>query len=474
MKTSYKIYAMLLLAAVVTTSCKVSKDVDTPTDAYPEKYRGAAAASANDTTSAADIQWKAFFAEKDLVKLIDSAVARNYDLQLAQKNIEIAQLRLSQSKWNNVPQVNLGVTATSSRPSDNSLNGISLNQFLDKKHIEDYTISAGLSWEADIWGKIKSQNKATLALYLQSEEARKALQTAIVANVAKGYYNLLMLDSQLKIAKENLALNDNTLVLIRLQFDSGQVNSLAVQQAEAQRLVAAQLVPQLQQNIAIQENALSILAGSFPSAKQRENILEGIELKKNLATGVPSVLVSKRPDVRSAQLALQQANARVGIAKTSLYPSLTITAAGGLNSFETSNWFNIPGSLFGAVAGGLTQPLLNSRKLRTQYKIAQTEREQSVLLFRKQVLVAVGEVSDALVQLEKLDDQQGIAQQRVETLQQATKNANMLFQNGMATYLEVIVAQGNILQSQLELASVKRQLLSANVELYRSLGGGWQ
>jgi len=474
MKTSYKIYAMLLLAAVVTTSCKVSKDVDTPTDAYPEKYRGAAAASANDTTSAADIQWKVFFAEKDLVRLIDSAVARNYDLQLAQKNIEIAQLRLSQSKWNNVPQVNLGVTATSSRPSDNSLNGISLNQFLDKKHIEDYTISAGLSWEADIWGKIKSQNKATLALYLQSEEARKALQTAIVANVAKGYYNLLMLDSQLKIAKENLALNDNTLVLIRLQFDSGQVNSLAVQQAEAQRLVAAQLVPQLQQNIVIQENALSILAGSFPSAKQRENILEGIELKKNLATGVPSVLVSKRPDVRSAQLALQQANARVGIAKTSLYPSLTITAAGGLNSFETSNWFNIPGSLFGAVAGGLTQPLLNSRKLRTQYKIAQTEREQSVLLFRKQVLVAVGEVSDALIQLEKLDDQQGIAQQRVETLQQATKNANMLFQNGMATYLEVIVAQGNILQSQLELASVKRQLLSANVELYRSLGGGWQ
>jgi len=474
MKTSYKIYTTLLLAAVVTTSCKVSKDVDTPTDAYPEKYRGTAAASANDTTSAADIQWKAFFAEKDLVQLIDSAVAKNYDLQLAQKNIEIAQLRLSQSKWNNVPQVNLGVTATSSRPSDNSLNGISLNQFLDKKHIEDYTISAGLSWEADIWGKIKSQNKATLALYLQSEEARKALQTAIVANVAKGYYNLLMLDSQLKIAKENLALNDNTLVLIRLQFDSGQVNSLAVQQAEAQRLVAAQLVPQLQQNIAIQENALSILAGSFPSAKQRENILEGIELKKNLATGVPSVLVSKRPDVRSAQLALQQANARVGITKASLYPSLTITASGGLNSFETSNWFNIPGSLFGAVAGGLTQPLLNSRKLRTQYKIAQTEREQSVLLFRKQVLVAVGEVSDALVQLEKLDDQQGIAQQRVETLQQATKNANMLFQNGMATYLEVIVAQGNILQSQLELASVKRQLLSANVELYRSLGGGWQ
>ena len=474
MKTSYKIYTMLLLAAVVTTSCKVSKDVDAPTDAYPEKYRDAAAAPATDTTSAADIQWKAFFAEKDLVQLIDSAVAKNYDLQLAQKNIEIAQLRLSQSKWNNVPQLNLGVTATSSRPSDNSLNGISLNQFLDKKHIEDYTISAGLSWEADIWGKIKSQNKASLALYLQSEEARKALQTAIVANVAKGYYNLLMLDSQLKIAKENLTLNDNTLALIRLQFGSGQVNSLAVQQAQAQRLIAAQLVPQLQQNIAIQENALSILAGSFPSAKQRENTLEGIELKKNLATGVPSVLVSKRPDVKSAQLALQQANARVGITRASLYPSLTITAAGGLNSFETSNWFNIPGSLFGAVAGGLTQPLLNSRKLRTQYKIAQTEREQTVLLFRKQVLVAVGEVSDALVQIEKLDDQQGIAQERVETLQQATKNANMLFQNGMATYLEVIVAQGNILQSQLELASVKRQLLSANVELYRSLGGGWQ
>ena len=378
--TTYKmknyITKIVMIAILITTiiSCKVSKDIETPKDAFPENFRNASVSK--DTTSIADLEWKNFFTEKDIIQLIDSAVTRNNDLQIATKNIEIAQYRFTQSKWGNVPQVNLNVSASTSNPSDNSFTGKNLGQALGQNHIDDYSAGATLSWEADIWGKIKNQKKGAFAGYLQSEEVKKALQTTIVANVSKGYYNLLMLDAQLEIAKQNYKLNDSTTNIIKLKYDAGQVTSLAIQQSEAQKLVSAQLIPQLEQNIAIQENALSVLTGSFPNSKTRTTRLSALEVKNNNAIGIPSSLVSRRPDVKSAELALKVANANVGITKADLYPALRITAQGGVNSFETSNWFNIPASLFGTVAGGLTQPLLNNKKVRTQYNIAVAEREK--------------------------------------------------------------------------------------------------
>lgn len=465
-------FMLMLLVLVTLASCNVSKSIETPKDALPLAYRYT---SEVDTTGTiADISWKDFFKETSLIKLIDSAIVRNNDLQIAQKNIEAAQWQLKQAKWNNSPELNLQLTGTSTRLSDNSLNGLSTTAFLGKHHIEDYNASVGLSWEADIWGKIKNQKKEALTGYLQSEEAKKAWQTVIVANVSKGFYNLLMMDAQLEIARKNLTLNDSTLFVINLQYEAGQVTSLAKQQAAAQQLIAAQLIPQLEQNITIQENALSLLAGTFPSAKERNTTLSKISFNENHATGIPSSLVSKRPDVKLAELELQKANARVGIAKAYFYPSLSITAAGGLNSFESSNWFNIPASLFGTVAGGLSQPLLNRKKIRTQFETAKIEREKSVLQFRQSVLVAVGEVSDALVKTDKLEEQQSIVENRVKTLQTAIHNANLLFKNGMANYLEVITAQSNLLQSELELATIKRSRLDAEIDLYRALGGGWK
>ncbi|MGQ7944217.1 TolC family protein [Flavobacterium sp. WC2509] len=460
----------ILIATIV--SCTVSKDIETPKNAFPENFRNASVSK--DTTSIGDLEWKNFFTEKDIIQLIDSAVVRNNDLQIATKNIEIAQYRFTQAKWGNVPQANLFVTANTNNPSDNSFTGRTLDQALGAKHIDDFSTGVSLSWEADIWGKIKNQKKGAFANYLQSEEVKKALQTTIVANVSNGYYNLLMLDAQLEIAKKNVQLIDSTTTIIKLKFDAGQVTSLAIQQSEAQKLNAAQLVPLLEQNIAIQENALSVLTGSFPNSKKRSIALSAVEVKNNASIGIPSSIINRRPDVKSAELALKSANANVGITKADLYPALRITAQGGLNSFESSNWFTIPASLFGTVAGGLTQPLLNNKKLKTQYNIAIAEREKAVLNFRQSVLVAVSEVSDALVKVEKLHQQESILQERVKTLQQAIKNAKMLFKNGMAEYLEVLSAQASLLQSELELANIKREQLSANTELYRALGGGWR
>lgn len=470
MKT-YNIYLLFPLFLIL-TGCKVSKDIETPQPELPQEYRNASVST--DTTSIATIEWKQFFPDTNLQELIGKAITNNYDMQTALKNIEAAQLQFRQTKWNNVPQAALNVSANSTIPSENSLNGLSLNNFLNTSHIEDYNASISLSWEADIWGKISSRKKEALAQYLKSEEARKLIQTNLVANVAQGYYNLLMLDAQLAIAKKNLALNENTLRIVKMQFDSGQVTSLAVQQTEAQRLRAAQIVPMLEKEVTLQENALSILTGALPAEIVRNSTLDLTPLLKELSSGVPSSILSHRPDVKASEYELASANARVGVSKASMYPALNITATGGLNSFKSNNWFNMPASLFGIVAGSITQPLLQRKQLRTQYEIAKVEREKSVIAFRQSVLKAVGEVSDALVRVEKLKQEQEFAAERVANLQKATTNADMLFKSGMANYLEVITAQSNVLQSELDLAALKRDQLSAVAQLYRSLGGGWR
>ncbi|GAA4339209.1 efflux transporter outer membrane subunit [Mucilaginibacter gynuensis] len=461
-----------LTLLVILSACNVSKNVEIPKPVLPAAFRNAVAIA--DTSSIANIQWKNFFTDVTLQQFIDSAIINNYDMQIALKNIESSRLLLKQTKFNNIPQVNLAVSANTSNPSNNSLNGLTIGQFLGTNHIEDYSANLSLSWEADKWGKIRNQSKAALAQYLQTAEARKVIQTNIVSAVSQGYYNLLMLDEQLDIAQRNVRLNDSTLQIIKLQLQAGQVTSLAVQQAEAQQLAAARLVPEFEQNISIQENALRILTGALPDKIERNTRLDQLLVAENIPVGLPSEVISRRPDVRSAELALNVANANVGFNKANMYPVLNITAAGGVNSLKASNWFNIPASLFGTVAGSVLQPVFNRKKLKTQYEVSKIDREKVVLQFRQSVLNAVGEVSDALVKIEKLKSQQTIAAERVKTLQRATGNANLLFKNGMANYLEVITAQGNVLQSELELASIKRQQLSAVAELYRSLGGGWK
>ncbi len=404
--------------------------------------------------------------------MIDSTLKKNFDMQVALKNIESAHLLVRQSKWNNLPVVSLNATGNTSNPSNYSLNGMTASQFLGANHIEDYSLGASLTWEADVWGRIRNSNKAVLAAYLQSDEARKTLQTDLIISVSKGYYNLLMLDQQRRVAVANMALNDSTLRITKVQYKMGQATYLAVQQAEAQRLAVAELIPQLEKEIILQENALHVLAGELPGIQQGRTMLDEIKFPEQLSTGVPIEMVRRRPDVRSRELDLVIANAKVGISKAQLYPALRITAAGGVGALKASDWFNIPGALFGTVGGTILQPLLQHKELSTQYKIAAIEREKTIVAFRKTVLGAVGEVSDAIVKIEKLKQQQYITTKRVNTLQQATANANTLFVNGMANYLEVITAQVNVLQSELELASVRRQELSAIADLYRSLGGG--
>jgi len=283
-----------------------------------------------------------------------------------------------------------------------------------------------------------------------------------------------MLDQQLGIARKNLMLSDSFLVATRLLKDAGLGNLLAVQQAESQKQSTALLIPQLEQSIALQENALQVLTGQLPGTIARKVSLNEFTVADDLSTGLPVAMVSRRPDVRTTELSLVSANARVGVAQANMYPALNITAGGGLESFKASNWFSIPNSLFGLAAGSIAQPIFKRRELKTQFEIAKLEREAAVIKFRQSVLQATGEVADALVQADKLKQQRLIATGQVDTLQRAIFNAKLLFRSDMASYLEVITVQSNALQAELNLAAIKRQQLDAMVELYRSLGGGWK
>ncbi|HEX2532940.1 MAG TPA: efflux transporter outer membrane subunit [Chitinophagaceae bacterium] len=465
-----RIYSILFIALLL-QACRIGKPYQQPELTLPGQLSNVSYA---DTSSIADIEWKQFFTDTTLTGLISRGLEYNHDLLQAVKRMDIAALQLRQSRALNHPELDLLVTGAYNRPSSNSLNGISAKNFLGSSGIENYQTMLRLSWEADIWGKIRNQKEAALAQYLGTYEGVKTVQTSLVAEIAQGYFNLLMLDQQLRITRRSLQLMDSFSVATRLLKDAGLATELAVEQAEAQRRAAEGSLPQIEGAIALQESNLQLLTGQLPGKLSRSEMLSGRTFPAQLPTGLPAALVSRRPDVRARELDLVAAHARTGIARANLYPALTLTAGTGLESFTSGNWWSVPGSLFGLAAGTIAQPLLKRRALKTAVAVSEAEREASVIAFRQSVLQAVTEVHNAQVRLEALKQQETHLTARAATLQSAVRNAQLLFKSDMANYLEVLTAQGNALQAQLELSQLQRGQWGAVIELYRALGGGWK
>lgn len=463
-----KVTAFTVLAGCsIMSACSPVKEYRRPEVQLPEAYPGPAVSGSR----MAEIPYNRFFLDTDLRDLIDTAVVSNNDMLIALKNIDYAKQSLNSARLGNLPSLNLQVTGSSTAYSEHS----SKAQSSADLNAQDYTAALAASWEFDIWAKINNRKKSALAEYLRSTDAARAVRTRLVSDVAQGYWNLKMLDAQIDITRRNIALADTTLTMMRLQYDAGNVTSLAVDQQDA-RLQSAKLsIPKLEASRSAQENALAILTGKMPGTPvKRIAGFSGKSVPDSIGAGVPLELLRNRPDVRAAEESLMSQHASMGAAKAMLYPSLTITAQGGLNSISTSNWFTTPGSLFGIVSGSVLQPVFRRGELTAQYNQSKIRRDQAELTFRQTLLKSVGEVSDALTQVQKTGEQDAIASRRVATLRQAAKNSRLLFQSGMATYLEVITAESDLLQAELDLADVQRRRLSAMAELYRAVGGGWK
>lgn len=464
MKIKNSIYILLI---AVLTSCSVGKNYQRPNLQVPNDFRASAVvATEKDTVIHPPHQ---FFKNKGLLALLDSAFANNSNLLIAVKNIESSQWSLRNARLSYLPDLNAQINGSYAKASQNSAVG----QSGAKRESEEYNLSASLAWEIDVWGKIRRMNESALANYLQTQEARKAVQTQLVLNVSKAYYNLLMLNEQLDVAQKSKILSDSTLFVIRKQYEVGEANQLAVSQVEAQVVQNKSLISQIEQSIFTQENALNTLVGSYSTTINRTWSDDG-EFQNSPSAGYPIAVLTARPDVKSSELALKSANARVGVAMASMFPALNISLSGGLNSLQTSNWFTIPASLFGNLAGGITQPLFNKGRLKMEYEQAKIEREKAVITFRQSVLEAYTQVSDAMNNREENHKQYLFAKERENALSEGVRSANVLFSVGSVNYLEVITVQTNYLQARLETKRLYTNEAISNIELYNALGGGWE
>lgn len=467
MKTLYKI-GIVLLTGTIMTSCVVGKKYARTDLNAPEKYREEIAVT-GDTVL---LPWKSYYKDPLLVNLIEKALVKNNEVLVAMKSMEQLDLSYKQAKLSLLPTLDFDAGASRAYPSKNSLNGSLSQQFIGKDYMDDYSANLRLSWEVDIWGKAAMQKRDAKAAYFAQKENLSALKTRIIVQVAQAYYNLLGLDEQLKIAEKNIELSNNTLGMMRLQYNSGSVSSLAVNQTEAQKKTAELLVPLAKANIAVQENALQILCGEYPDKIERAGNIDAAEVAVLFPTGVPVSLLSRRPDVKASEYAVMSANAKTGLAKATMYPTLSLSPSIGVNSFEFDNWFNFPGSVTKTIAANLAQPIFRKKALRTAYEVAVLEQEKAIIQFKQSFITAVGEVNDAMSRLKYADERILLAKEKAQSLDKATSDASLLYKSGMANYLEVITAQNSSLQNDLDVVTIKLEKLNASINLYRALGGG--
>ncbi|WKN43319.1 efflux transporter outer membrane subunit [Tunicatimonas pelagia] len=474
----------ILLTAI---GCKVGEGYVRPTIIDIESYYGNSIHSDSisvNQTHLADVNWQDYFEDSTLIALIDSALVNNFDLQREIQRIGIGDQIFQQSKANFYPSLGFSPFGVNREYFSENFNNFGSNR-ARRNHGENppgtfyterlaYTTSLFASWEIDLWGKLRWQKEAAQASFMQSQEFQKAVQTAIVAEVASTYYNMLMINSQIAVAERNLELGRSTLEIVKLQFQADETTSLAIQQTESQMLRAESLIPQLERSYILLENRLNQLLGRFPQPIDIQQNLEDVAFDDRYVTGVPLELISNRPDIAAAEYQLIASNAQVGINHAMRYPSLVLDASTGLNSFIFESFLNPMGSGFAMFNGAVFQPIFQNKRLKANYNIAVAERELAELDFRDNVVVAVREVSDALITIEKLQEEYSIAFRRIIVATKGVQDASLLFQSGFANYLEVITAQEDALQSELDLADLKRQIILANIELYRSLGGGWK
>lgn len=481
MKNNVFVLIWMLLSAV---SCKMSEPYKRPELNEPAGYYGAEIESVSDSTNLMNTKWEEFFRDSLLVALIDTALQNNIDLQIADAYVEIAASKLYQAKVNNLPSVAVSPIKHrrdyysenynnygSNRARRNYDGGTIPTSFYKER--SEYESSIDLSWELDIWNKLSSQKKASQLSYMKTREFQKAVQTSLIAEIATTYFNLALLKSQIAVYKGNLELNDNTLQIVQLQFESGEVTSLAVKQTLSQKLRAQTLIPQLEREFIIQENRLNRFIGRTSRRIELQDLELPIVDVKYVA-GMPLELINNRPDVAAAEYKLRESYERVGVAKAMRYPSINLGASVGLNALEIDKLLNPAGSGFLLLNGLVFQPVFQNRKLKTNYEIALAEKKIAELEFRDKFLQAMNEVSNALMAIEKLKEEYLIAQERVVAAKNAVKDASLLFRSGLANYLEVITAQREALDSELNLENAKMRIFTAEVELYRSLGGGWK
>lgn len=453
--------SLLIFTMFVVQSCFVAKEYIKPEINTDNLYRTEQIA---DSTSLASMSWDKIFTDPLLQNHISEAVQNNLDMKIALQNMAAAEATMKQGKAGYFPTLNGNATWTHQETSENSQFGSLFSS------IDQYELSAKLSWEADIWGKIRSNKRATVAKFLESEVARQAVQTQLVANVASVYYQLLALDAQIKVVTTTLENRNESVEVIKALKDAGNVNEVAVKQTEAQQYAAQIILEDLKFNVRVLENTFNQLLGKAPNTVER-SLFENQIINAEIKTGLPTFLLSQRPDVVAAELNFRNAFELTNVARSSFYPSLTLNATTGLQSLELKEWFSTK-SIFANIISGLAQPIFNQRQNKTRLEVAKANQQKAYLQFEKSLLVAGKEVSDALATYENETIKLDIRKKQVEALKNAADYSDELLQYGLVNYLEVLTAKDNALNTEINYIDNKYKQLNAIILLYKALGGG--
>lgn len=449
----------MLLAIVVLPSCLVTQNYKRPEGIVNSKlYRDI---NNTDTISIVDIPWKQLFSDTFLQSLIQIGIDNNLDLKIALSRIKQAQANFQQTKAAFYP-ILLG---NASYTDQKSLNTGIKSEF--------FQIYGSASWEADIWGKLKSTKRAAFAALMQSDAYKKAVQTQLVSDIAMNYYTLLAYDAQLQVTLKTVENRKSDVVTMQQLKESDVVTGAAVVQSEANLYSVEVTLPDLKQNIRQTENTLSLLLGQNPDSIARDS-LNNQQIRNNLQTGIPSQLLENRPDVQEAEYQLRYYFELTKAAKTYFYPSLTITSQAGFSNANISQWFN-PYSFFGNIVGGLVQPIFNNGFNKQRLSVAQALQEEYIATFKKTLLNAGQEVSNALYNYQAATDKMKLRSLQIGYLEKSVAYTKELLKYTANTnYTDVLTSEQSLLAAKLSNVSDKVQQLQAIVALYRSLGGGWK
>lgn len=451
------ISCLLLLTVVLLSSCKVGKSFTKPEIALPDSIW-----SGQSELSIADRAWWEVYTDDPLKKLIEKALEHNKDLKIAAARVKemAAAKRISVGEL--FPQIDGTVTGSHEFENDGGNNSTQSNTFEGKLLF---------SWELDLWGNLRWGKDAAVAEYLGTLEAQRALQMTIIAEVAQAYYELVALDNELTIVKQTHKAREEGVRLARLRYEGGLTSETSYQQAIVEMARTATLVPDLERLIKLKENDIALLTGEFPGKIERSNLLQEFNYAMLLPVGLSSDLLQRRPDIRQAEQRLVAANAKVGVTYTDMFPRIALTANYGLESSDLSTFLESP---YGFLKGALLTPIFGAGKNRARWKAQQAVYEQECYSYEKSVLNAFREVSNAIVEFNKVREMCELRARLEKSAKNYVDLAQLQYINGVINYLDVLDAQREYFVAQIGLSNAIRDELITVVHVYKALGGGWQ
>jgi multidrug efflux system outer membrane protein len=460
-------YILALFLMMLCAGCAVGPNYKKPAVAVPPEYRGALAEQQGKTGAASfgDQKWWDAFQDEVLRDLIKTALKQNYDVRIAAVRILEARAQFGIVRADQLPSVTAGVSSLNERSPQTA-------RFPSFETTANQ-VNLSLAWELDFWGKFRRATESARASLLAQEWAQRQVISSLVSDVAIAYFQLRELDLELEISRQTLATRKDSLGLTQILADHGATSLLDVRQAEQLVFTAAASIPDLEQRIEQQENFISILLGNNPQAITRGRKLVDQPHPLEVPAGLPSALLERRPDIHQAEQQLIAANAQIGVAKADYFPQISLTATGGYQSSALSGLFAGPAGLW-TFGGSAVQPVFEGGRIRNRVRLAQAQTEEATLFYKNTVQQAFRDVSDALVGYQKSQEFRIQEEQLTHSAEEATKLSNMRYKGGATSYLEVLDSDSRYFSAQLSLAQAQLRELQSLVQIYRSLGGGWQ